>query len=83
MVHGAPTPATNPSPGVLSTLLVHNAPRLAIRLGFGVPCIIETGCDRAPIPAVDNKATSPGHTTGRAVRAPLKHSVARRHDQPL
>ncbi len=41
MVDSPPTPARHPSPGVLSTLLVHDTPRLAIRNEIGVLFTIE------------------------------------------
>ena len=41
MVNSAPTPAPRPSPGVPSTLHVHNTPRLAIRRKIVVLYTIE------------------------------------------
>ncbi len=50
MVPSASTPAPDPSPVDLCTLLVHNSTGLAVRRGIVVLCTIETAAI-APVPA--------------------------------
>ena len=64
MLDSPPTPARHPSPGVLSTLLVHDTPRLAIRNEIGVLFTIERN------EIVPEPGRSPTRATGRASMAP-------------
>ena len=59
LVHSTPTPAPDPSPGVLSTLLVHGPPGLAIQSKIGVLCTIERTRSRRPSPSQRRSPSRP------------------------
>ncbi len=64
MVHSASTPAPDPSPVDLGTLLVHNSTGLAIRRKIVVLGTIETAPDRARSPPFPAPFTGPPANQG-------------------
>ncbi len=85
MVHSASTSAPDPSPGVLSTLLVHNSTGLAIQRKIVVLRSIETALDRArshPFPSAVYRAARHSEATS-AKKAPAgRESTATKPGPP-
>ena len=82
MMHSAPSPAPDPSSGVLSTLLMHNRPGLLIRQAIGVLCIIETTRSRPKPSPPQRRYRSPANR-GCGREAPAgRESPATEHEPP-
>ena len=82
MVLNTPPPAPDPSRGVLSTLLMHDTPGLAIRHAIGALCIIERARSR-PKPSPPQRRYRSTANQGCGREAPAgRESTAAEHEPP-